>query len=136
MKDLKVGQTATFTKTITEADICLFAGVSGDFNPAHMDAEFAKTTPFKERIAHGMLSATFISTVLGTTLPGRGTIYMKQSVSFLKPVHIGDTVTAHVEVKELIEEKGRAILHTFCTIQDGTVVVDGEAMVMPPKESI
>ncbi|MGN1413128.1 MAG: MaoC family dehydratase [Anaerovoracaceae bacterium] len=131
--ELQIGQTSTYSKTITETDVYLFAGVTGDFNPAHMNAEYAKKTAFKERIAHGMLSASLISTVLGTNLPGKGTIYMGQSVKFLSPVHFGDTITATVEVKELMPEKNRAILRTYCVNQDGQVVLDGEATVMPPK---
>lgn len=131
--DMQVGQSCSHSKTITETDVYLFAGVTGDFNPAHMNAEYAKNTPFGERIAHGMLSASLISTVLGTHLPGEGTIYMGQQVKFLAPVHFGDTITATVEVKELIPEKNRAILRTYCTNQEGKIVVDGEATVMPPR---
>ena len=136
MKDWQLGQKSTFTKTISETDVYLFAGITGDFNPAHVNAEYAKETAFKDRIAHGMLSASLISTVLGTNLPGKGTIYMGQSVKFLSPVHIGDTITATVEVKELIPEKNRAILRTYCENQDGQVVLDGEATVMPPKTNM
>ncbi len=131
---LKVGDTAQFSKTVTETDIYLFAGVSGDLNPAHIDEAYAKETFFKGRIAHGMLSAGFISAVIGMQLPGPGSIYMKQSLSFLAPVRIGDTVTAVVEVAELLEEKKRVRLRTTCTNQDGTVVIDGEALVSPPKK--
>jgi 3-hydroxybutyryl-CoA dehydratase len=136
IKDLTVGQSATYTKTITETDVYLFAGITGDFNPAHVNAEYAKTTKFKERIAHGMLTASLISPVLGNTLPGRGTIYLNQSSRFVSPVHFGDTITAHVVVKELNPEKNRVIFHTYCVNQDNKVVVDGEAEVMPPRERI
>ncbi len=131
---LKVGDTAQFSKTVTETDIYLFAGVSGDLNPAHIDEAYAKETFFKGRIAHGMLSAGFISAVIGMQLPGPGSIYMKQSLSFLAPVRIGDTITAVAEVAELLEEKKRVRLRTTCTNQDGTVVIDGEALVSPPKK--
>lgn len=130
---LEVGQKASFTKTVTEADVYNYAGVSGDFNPAHMNEEYAKNTAFKTRIAHGMLSAGFISAVLGTKLPGPGTIYLNQDLRFTKPVRFGDTITATITVEELIKEKNRAILKTVCTNQDGDVVVEGTAKVMPPK---
>lgn len=134
--ELYIGQKATHSKTITETDVYLFAGITGDFNPAHMNAEYAKSTAFKERIAHGMLSASLISTALGTSLPGKGTIYLKQNVRFTAPVHFGDTITATVEVIELQPEKNRAILRTWCTNQDGKIVLDGEATVSPPKEAL
>ena len=131
--EMKVGDFATFTKTVSESDVYQFAGVTGDFNPAHINAEFAKASVFKERIAHGMLSAGFISTVLGTRLPGPGAIYIKQELSFLAPVKIGDTITAKVEVTKVLEDKNRVILKTICTNQSGKDVVDGEAVMMPPK---
>lgn len=131
---LFVGQKSEFGKTITEADVYLFAGITGDCNPAHLNAEYAKKTPFRERIAHGILSLGLVSTVLGTELPGKGTIYMGQNVKFLAPVHFGDTVTAVVEVKSLQPDKNKVILRTYCINQDGTVVLDGEATVMPPKK--
>jgi 3-hydroxybutyryl-CoA dehydratase len=107
-----------------------FAGVSGDFNPVHINAEFAKTSMFKERIAHGMLSAGFISAVLGTALPGVNTIYLAQELAFTAPVKFGDTITATVEVIEKIVAKNRLILKTTATNQDGVVVVKGKATVM------
>lgn len=131
--ELKVGDAAEFAKTISEADIYQYAGITGDFNPAHINEEYAKNTFFKTRIAHGMLSAGFISTVIGTRLPGPGTIYVRQEVNFLAPVHIGDTVTARVEVSEILTEKKRVILKTTCANQDGTVLMDGVATVMPPR---
>jgi 3-hydroxybutyryl-CoA dehydratase len=131
-EDLKLGQTASFAKTITEADILLFAGVSGDTNPVHIDAEAAARTPFKERIAHGMLSASLISTVLGTRLPGPGTIYLAQTLKFRAPVRIGATVTATAEVTALDAEKKRATLKTTCTVE-GKPVIEGEAVVMVPS---
>ena len=131
--EIEVGDTAEFTKTVSEADIYMYAGVTGDVNPAHIDEVHASKTFFKTRIAHGMLLAGFISTVVGNRLPGYGTIYVKQEVSFLSPVRIGDTVTARAEVVEVIKEKNRVKLKTTCTNQDGTMVVDGEALVSPPK---
>ena len=134
VSEMNVGDSATFTKTVSESDVYQFAGITGDFNPAHINDEFAKATMFKERIAHGMLSAGFISTVLGTKLPGPGSIYLKQELAFLAPVKIGDTVTAKVEVKELSLEKNRVVLRTVCTNQNGKDVLDGEAVMMPPKK--
>lgn len=128
--DIKVSDKASMTKTVSEYDVYTFAGLTGDFNPVHVNVEFAKNTMFKERIAHGMLSAGFISSVLGTTLPGANTIYLKQELSFKVPVKIGDTVTATVEVIEKIEEKHRLILRTTVINQDGILVVDGKATVM------
>jgi 3-hydroxybutyryl-CoA dehydratase len=130
---LAVGDTDRFSKTVSDADIYLFAGVTGDMNPAHIDEAYAQGTFFKTRIAHGMLSAGFISAVIGTRLPGPGTVYMHQSLDFLAPVRIGDTVTATVEVVEKMTEKKRIRLKTTCTNQDGTLVLDGEALVSPPR---
>ena len=128
--DLKIGDKASMSKTVTEYDIYTFAGVTGDFNPVHIDAEYAKTTMFKERIAHGMLSAGFISAVIGTALPGANSIYMGQELSFKAPVKIGDTVTATVEVIELIEAKNRIILRTTVTNQNGVLIIDGKATML------
>ena len=129
---LSVGQTASFSKTVTESDIYLFAGVTGDINPAHVNEAYASKTFFKGRIAHGMLSAGFISAVLGMQLPGPGTIYLEQNLRFLSPVRPGDTVTATVEVVDLDSAKNTALLRTICTNQDGKQVVDGLAKVKPP----
>lgn len=134
-EDLSIGQSATFGKTISEADILMFAGVSGDTNPVHLDAEYAAATPFKERIAHGMLSAGLISAVLGTKLPGPGAVYVGQTLKFRAPVKIGDTVTARAEVIELDPSKRRVVLRTQCLIK-GKVVVDGEATVMVPSRPV
>lgn len=131
--DMNVGDSAEFSKTVTETDIYGLAGITGDFNPAHVDEEYAKTTYFKKRIAHGMLSAGFISTVLGTKLPGCGAVYMKQDLTFLAPVFIGDTITARAEVMDINVEKNRVTLKTTCTNQEGTVVLDGTAMLSPRK---
>ncbi|MCC7281119.1 MAG: MaoC family dehydratase [Acetobacteraceae bacterium] len=131
-EDLSVGQSASFGKTITEADILMFAAVSGDTNPVHLNAEYAAGTMFKQRIAHGMLSAGLISAVLGTQLPGPGTIYLAQSLKFRAPVKIGDTVTATVTVASLDAEKKRATLASVCTV-GGKAVIEGEATVMVPS---
>lgn len=130
---IEIGESASFTKTVTETDIILYAGISGDFNSAHIDAEAAKAGMFGQRIAHGMLSAGFISNVLGNQLPGPGTIYMGQELRFVKPVFIGDTVTATVTVTEKITEKNRLKLETVVTNQNGDKVITGVATVMPPK---
>lgn len=128
--DIKVGDTASMAKTVTEYDVYTYAGITGDFNPVHINAEFAKTTMFKERIAHGMLTAGFISALLGTTLPGANTIYLSQELAFKAPVKIGDTVTATVEVVEKIESKHRLVLKTTVVNQAGTLVLDGKATVL------
>jgi len=133
IEEMKVGDTAKFSKTVSESDVYLFAGVTGDLNPAHVSEEFAKDTFFKTRIAHGMLSASFISTVIGTMLPGPGSVYMRQEANFLAPVKFGDTITAVVEVAEIIADKKRVRLKTYCINQEKTVVVDGEALVSPPR---
>jgi 3-hydroxybutyryl-CoA dehydratase len=129
IEDLSVGMTATFAKTVTDADIVLIAGVSGDNNPVHVNEDYARKTIFKGRIAHGMLSACFISTAIGTRLPGPGAVYVSQSLRFKAPVRVGDTVTARVTVDEVVPEKKRVILTTVCTVGD-TVVVEGEALMM------
>jgi 3-hydroxybutyryl-CoA dehydratase len=129
--EVVVGQTAEFRKTVTETDVVLFAGITGDLNPAHIDEVAASASRFGGRIAHGMLSASFISTVLGTRLPGPGTIYLEQSLRFTAPVRIGDTVTARVEVAELLPKR-RARLTTTILNQKGEAVVEGEALVMVP----
>ncbi|MGD9106350.1 MAG: MaoC family dehydratase [Desulfobacterales bacterium] len=133
INELKIGDFAKFAKTVTESDIYLYAGVTGDFNPAHINEDYAKKTFLKTRIAHGMLSAGFISTVIGNKLPGTGTIYVTQNLSFLAPVRIGDTITAKVEVIDVIDEKNRVRLKTTCFNQKGTQVLNGEAVVSPPK---
>ena len=130
---LKVGDAAEFAKTVTETDIYLYAGITGDFNPAHVNEAYAKNTFFKTRIAHGMLTAGFISAIIANQLPGPGTIYMKQDLSFLAPVHIGDTITARVEILELNVEKNRVRLKTTCMNQDGVTVLEGVGLVSPPK---
>lgn len=130
---LQVGDAAEFAKTVSETDIYLYAGITGDFNPAHVNENYAKNTFFKTRIAHGMLTAGFISAIIANQLPGPGTIYLKQELSFLAPVHIGDTITARVEILELNTEKNRVRLKTTCSNQDGVTVLDGFGLVSPPK---
>ena len=130
-EDLRLGQKASFGKTITESDIVLFAAVTGDTNPMHLNAESAKNTIFGERIAHGMLAAGLVTKVLGTQLPGPGTIYLSQPLKFRAPVRIGQTVTATVEVVALHPERHRATLHTLCVVE-GEPVLEGEAYVSVP----
>jgi 3-hydroxybutyryl-CoA dehydratase len=129
LEDLQVGMTDSYAKTVTDADIVMFAGISGDTNPVHLNQDFAEGTMFKGRIAHGMLSASFISTVLGTRLPGPGCIYLSQTLNFKAPVKVGDTVVARATVTEVDQEKKRVKIATTCTVGD-TVVVDGEATLM------
>ena len=133
-EDLEVGMTATFAKTISEADIVLFAGASGDNNAMHINEEFAQTTPFKGRIAHGMLTASVISAAIAGRLPGAGTIYLGQNLRFKAPVRPGETVHATVTVKELMAQKRRVVLSTVCTV-GGRVVIDGDAVVMPTSRA-
>lgn len=131
--EMKIGQQASFTKTVSESDVYLFAGITGDMNPAHTNQVASEKTFFKGRIAHGMLSAGFISAVLGMHMPGPGTIYMGQELKFTAPVHIGDTITATGTVSQLDVDKNIALIETICTNQDGKVVVTGMATVKPPK---
>ena len=129
-EDLLPGMQASFAKTITEADIQMFAGASGDHNAIHLDEAFARGTPFKGVIAHGMLTASVISAAIAGRLPGPGTVYLGQNLRFRAPVRPGDTVQATVTVKELSAEKQRVTLATVCTV-GGTVVIDGDAVVRP-----
>ncbi len=130
---IKMGDSAEFTKTISESDVYLFAGITGDLNPAHINEEEASKTRFGGRIAHGMLVSGFISTVLGMYLPGPGTIYLSQEVKFTAPVKIGDTITAKAEVIDLEPQKRKVTLKTTVTKQDGVVAVEGQAVVLAPK---
>jgi 3-hydroxybutyryl-CoA dehydratase len=129
-EELYIGQAAEFTKTVTETDVVMYAGITGDFNPMHVDEVAASKSRFGSRIAHGMLTAGFISAGIGMKLPGPGAVYMGQTLRFTKPVRIGDTVTARLEVIELIPEKKRLKLSTKCTNQDGTVLIEGEATIL------
>lgn len=133
--EIKLGDKGFVEKTISETDVYLFAGITGDFNPAHVNQVEAEKTKFNGRIAHGMLSAGLISAVLGTELPGPGAIYLGQELKFLAPVRIGDTIKAEVEVVEMVVEKNRIKLRTCCYNQDGEMVIDGTALVMPRKNS-
>jgi 3-hydroxybutyryl-CoA dehydratase len=134
IEEMTIGDTAEFAKTVSESDIYQYAGVTGDFNPAHINEAYAANTFFKTRIAHGMLSAGFISNVLGNQLPGPGAVYIRQNLNFLAPVRIGDTIKAVVEVVDLDKDKNRVTLKTQCFNQDGTVVIDGEAALSPTKK--
>lgn len=132
-EELKTGMAATVSRTITETDLRNFSGVSGDTNPMHLNEEFAKQTPFGGCIVHGMLTASLISAVIGTKLPGPGCIYMSQTLKFLAPVRVGDTVYAVCTIKELTPAKQRVLLDTKCWVK-GVVVIDGEALIkMPPR---
>lgn len=130
--DLEIGQSASYTRTVTEADVQQFGAVSGDFNPLHFNEEYAKTTIFRGRIAHGVLSLSYISTVLGTQLPGAGSIFLGATVQFKAPVRIGDTVTAICTVKEINRQRNRVIFDCACKVGD-TVVVECETQVMVPS---
>lgn len=133
IKELHIGDSASMSKTITETDVYLFAGITGDLNPAHVNEVASSKTPFGGRIAHGILSAGLISAVLAMKIPGPGTIYLGQELKFTKPVRFGDTVTATCTVAEVVEEKNIVKLETICTNQNGEVVIKGMATVMPPK---
>ena len=130
---LNIGDKASLTKQITESNVLRFAEVTGDRNPIHLDPEYASKTRFKERIAHGMLTASLISAVISTRLLGPGNIYVSQSLAFKAPVKLGDVIQAEVELIEKIPEKNRVRLKTTCRNQDGTVVIDGEAIVLPRR---
>lgn len=136
MSELTVGMSAEMSRTYDEWDIFIFAAVTGDLNPAHTDEEFAEVTALRGRVSHGMLTSSLISAVLGTQLPGPGTIYLSQDLKFRRPVRIGDTMTARAEIVELLPEKNIARLKTTCVNQRGDVVLEGEAMVMPPKQPV
>jgi len=133
LDELSVGMTATYRHTITDADVHAFADITGDHNPLHLDEAFAQTTRFKGRIVHGMLTASYFSTVLAM-LPGPGTIYLSQSLYFRAPVRIGDTVEAQITVADIVHEKGRVLMKTVCRVGD-TVVLDGEATALVPKKA-
>ena len=128
IEDLQPGMSARVSKTVTETDVILFSGISTDVNPVHLDAEFAKTTSFGSRIAQGMLSASFISTILTNKLPGAGCVYLGQTLKFKAPVFIGDTVTATVTVREVIVGKRRCILDSVCTV-NGKIMIEGESTI-------
>lgn len=128
---ISIGDKASIARTIAESDVYLYAGITGDLNPAHINEEASRSGFFKGRIAHGMLTAGLISAVLGTYLPGPGSIYLSQELKFLSPVRVGDTITATVEVIEIKEKAVK--LKTYCTNQKGDIVIDGIATILPPK---
>ena len=131
---LRLGESASSTKTISDTDVLAFASVSGDHNPVHLDEAFAKTTMFGGRIVHGMLVGTLFSSILGTQLPGNGSIYLGQELKFVKPVRLGDTITATVTVIEIIKDRNRIKLETTARNQNDELVVTGVATIMPPKD--
>ncbi|GAB4518501.1 MAG: MaoC family dehydratase [Anaerolineae bacterium] len=131
---LEIGMKASRVKTITDEDVRLFAQITGDTNPVHLDEAYAATTQFGRRIAHGMLTTSIVSAVLANDLPGPGTVYLGQEVKFKAPVYLGDTVTATVELTHFREDRGIATFRTTCTNQDDKIVLEGEAVVLAPKE--
>ncbi len=133
-EDLKVGMQATVSRTMTDTDLRNFAGVSGDTNPMHLNEEYARSTPFGGTILHGFLTASLISAVIGTKMPGPGCVYMSQSLKFLAPVRVGDTVYAIGRIKELFPEKKRVVMETICTVQ-GKHVIEGEALIKVPSRA-
>ena len=132
LEELSVGMVAKYSRTVTETDLVLFAGISGDSNPVHMNTLYAENTQFKGRIVHGMLSAGYLSALLGSKLPGPGTIYLQQNLRFRHPVRIGDTVEAEITIVDIIAEKARVALKTVCRV-GGTVVIEGDALVLVPR---
>ena len=135
-EEIQIGEKASFSKTISESDVYLFAGISGDLNPAHINEEYSQNTYFKKRIAHGLIAASLISTVLGTKLPGPGTIWISQDIKFLAPVYFNDTITATVEVIEKIEDKKWIKFKSWCKNQDGKMVLEGECVVSPKRQKL
>jgi 3-hydroxybutyryl-CoA dehydratase len=133
-EELVVGQAATMERTVTDGDVVAYAGITGDDNPVHLDEAAGARSRFGGRVAHGMLSAGYISAAIGTRLPGPGSIYLGQTLKFTAPVRIGDTVTTRVEVLELVPEKRRVKLATRCANQRGETVIEGEALVLVPDE--
>ncbi len=136
MNDIYIGQEATFSKKITAEDVETFATVTGDKNPQHLDEKYAGTSVFQKRIVHGMLVGSLFSTIFGVILPGLGSIYTKQSLKFIRPVFLGDTITAKVMVKEKNLEKDRVIFDCIATNEKEEVVLVGEAEIIPPKEEV
>ncbi len=134
MTHFLIGQSASCSKTITETDVVLYAGLSGDFNPIHLDKEYAKNTRFKQRIAHGLLTTSLLSQLLGMHLPGKGSVYMEQTIRFTSPVYIGDTITATVTVQEFLEERHILKLLIECKNQNNQVVLTGTATMLVPRE--
>ncbi len=133
IEDIKVGMSASYSQTITDADIKNFAGISGDNNPVHMSDEYAMASRFGKRIAHGLISASFFSSLFGTRLPGEGCVYVSQNLNFKRPVYIGDTVTASVTVKTVLQDRNRVVFDTVCKVKN-KVVIDGEAVLYIPDK--
>ena len=131
-RELRIGEAVSSKKTITQKDIEMFGEITGDYNPAHFDEEYAKTTMFKTRISHGMLIGSLFSALLGMQLPGPGSIYLSQSLRFRRPVYFGDTIKAEVTVKEIITEKNRVLFDCIAYNQNNEIVIIGEALLMPP----
>ena len=136
IKQLAIGDAAEFSKTVTETDIAMFAAISGDFNPVHVDAQYAAGTPFGARVAHGPLTLALCAGILGMRLPGLGTVAVSNRIEYRRPVYIGDTITARVEVAALDVERNRATMAIRWTNQDDTVVAEGEAVVKPPASPV
>jgi 3-hydroxybutyryl-CoA dehydratase len=134
IEELRVGDKAEFTKTLSESDVYLYAGITGDLNPAHVNEVYASSTFFKTRIVHGMLLGGLVSGVIGNKLPGPGTIYIRQELDFQAPVRFGDTITATVEIMEINKETKKVKVRTTCVNQEGTKVLDGQAIVSPPRK--
>jgi len=132
LEDMAVGMSAELARTVEAADILMFAEVSGDTNPVHLDEDFAKATIFKGRVAHGMLSAGYLSAIFGTKLPGPGGIYLSQNLKFTAPVRIGDTVLARVEVADIDAKRGRVRFDCLCSVA-GKAVIKGEAELLVPR---
>ena len=130
----KVGDTASITKSFSSGDVQSFAKISGDNNPIHLDEEFASTTQFGKRLVHGILTSGLISALLGMTLPGPGSVYLKQILNFRAPVYLGDVITAEVELTHVREDKPILTLETICKNQDGVIVIDGEAILLAPSK--
>ncbi len=132
--NFKIGQSAQFSRTVTETDFIMFAGLSGDYNPIHTDQEYAENTFFGGRISHGLLTASMLSRLLGMHLPGPGSIYVSQTLTFTKPVYIGDTITAYAEVININEDSRLLTLQTTCKNKGGSTVLDGEGVMKLPKK--
>ncbi|MDL2346103.1 MaoC family dehydratase [Campylobacter hyointestinalis] len=131
IKDIKIGMKATYSQTITDTDIKAFAGISGDRNPVHLDEIYAQNSRYKKRIAHGLISASYFSALFGTRLPGEGCVYASQTLNFKRPIYVGDTVTAQIEVINIYIDKKKILFRTTCTVKN-RIVIDGEAEIFIP----
>lgn len=136
INDLSIGDSEQIQKKVTERDINQFAEITGDKNPVHLDEKYAKNSIFKNKVAHGMLTASLFSNILGNKFPGNGTIYLKQSLTFCKPVYVNEMITAKIIVKDINYDKQQVLFETFCYNEKNEIVIKGEALVMPPKENI